>query len=147
MRASRVAPLPDGAATMNESEFKVLQGTLDLMVLKTLDDMVQESSKDAKAGHTPNASLPRFLQKGWIRTEWGSVYWHCIDDGAVTTGSTPAGAMAFIRPPMRNSPGYSTVTPKATDRQTGVAAALQRSMSFLMHFGNIFILWRIPPRV
>ena len=146
MRASRVAPLPEGAATMNESEFKVLQGTLDLMVLKTLDDMVQESSKDAKAGHTPNASLPRFLQKGWIRTEWGSVYWHCIDDGAVKTGSTPLGRWLSSGPNAQLA-GYSTVTPKATDRQTGVAAALQRSISFLMHFGNIFILWRIPPRV
>jgi len=63
---------------------EVLQGTLDLMVLKTLDalgplhgygvarrlEQVSEEALRLNEG-TVYASLLRLMQKGWIRSEWG----------------------------------------------------------------------------
>jgi transcriptional regulator len=67
----------------NKSE--ILQGTLDLMVLKTLDAMgslhgygiaqrieqVSEQVLQVNQG-TVYASLVRLVQKGWIDAEWGT---------------------------------------------------------------------------
>lgn len=63
----------------------VLQGTLDLMVLKTLDALgplhgygiarrIEQISDDLLRLNegTVYASLLRLLQKGWIRSEWGA---------------------------------------------------------------------------
>jgi PadR family transcriptional regulator PadR len=64
---------------------EILQGTLDLMVLKTLDAMgplhgygialrieqVSDEVLQVNQG-TVYASLVRLVQKGWIRAEWGT---------------------------------------------------------------------------
>ncbi|MGB7621011.1 MAG: PadR family transcriptional regulator [Terriglobia bacterium] len=70
---------------MAEGKFEVLQGTLDLMVLKTLQAMgplhgygiarrIEQISEDALRLNqgTIYASLVRLLQRGWIRAEWGA---------------------------------------------------------------------------
>jgi transcriptional regulator len=70
---------------MAEGKFEVLQGTLDLMVLKTLEAMgplhgygiarrIEQISEDALQLNqgTIYASLVRLLQRGWIRAEWGA---------------------------------------------------------------------------
>jgi PadR family transcriptional regulator PadR len=71
------------ATTKDRSE--VLQGTLDLMVLKTLDALgplhgygiarrIEQVSDDRlrlNEGTVYN-SLLRLLQEGWIRSEWGT---------------------------------------------------------------------------
>jgi len=63
----------------------ILQGTLDLMVLKTLDAMgplhgygialrieqVSDEVLQVNQG-TVYASLVRLVQQGWIRAEWGT---------------------------------------------------------------------------
>ena len=62
----------------------ILQGTLDLMVLKTLEAMgpmhgygiarrIEQVSEDALRLNqgTIYAALLRLIQKGWIRSEWG----------------------------------------------------------------------------
>ena len=63
---------------------EILQGTLDLMVLKTLDalgplhgygvarrlEQLSEQLLQLNEG-TVYASLLRLMQKGWIRAEWG----------------------------------------------------------------------------
>jgi PadR family transcriptional regulator PadR len=64
---------------------EVLQGTLDLMVLKTLDGLgplhgygvarrIEQLSEDLLQLNegTVYASLQRLVQKGWIRSEWGA---------------------------------------------------------------------------
>ena len=64
---------------------EILQGTLDLMVLKTLQAMgplhgygiarrIEQISEDALQLNqgTIYASLVRLLQKGWISAEWGA---------------------------------------------------------------------------
>ena len=64
---------------------EILQGTLDLMVLKTLDAMgplhgygialrLEQLSEDILRVNqgTLYASLVRLVQKGWIRAEWGT---------------------------------------------------------------------------
>jgi PadR family transcriptional regulator, regulatory protein PadR len=64
---------------------EILQGTLDLMVLKTLDAMgplhgygialrIEQLSEDVLQVNqgTVYASLVRLGQKGWIRAEWGT---------------------------------------------------------------------------
>src|SRR5881227_3233502 len=64
---------------------EVLQGTLDLMVLKTLDVMgplhgygiarrIEQLSEQLLRLNegTVYASLLRLAQKGWIRSEWGT---------------------------------------------------------------------------
>jgi transcriptional regulator len=70
---------------MPEFKSEVLQGTLDLMVLKTLDvlgplhgygiarriEQLSEQLLRLNEG-TVYASLLRLSQKGWIRSEWGS---------------------------------------------------------------------------
>ena len=70
---------------MSELKSEVLQGTLDLMVLKTLDvlgplhgygiarriEQLSEQLLRLNEG-TVYASLLRLSQKGWIRSEWGS---------------------------------------------------------------------------
>src|SRR5256885_11384856 len=69
---------------MGESRAEVLQGTLDLMVLKTLDAMgplhgygiarrIEQVSEDLLQLNqgTIYASLLRLQQKGWISSDWG----------------------------------------------------------------------------
>lgn len=64
---------------------EILQGTLDLMVLKTLDAMgplhgygiakrleqISEEVLQVNQG-TVYASLVRLMQRGWISSEWGT---------------------------------------------------------------------------
>ncbi|HYT75085.1 MAG TPA: PadR family transcriptional regulator [Vicinamibacterales bacterium] len=70
---------------MGESKPAILQGTLDLMVLKTLHAMgplhgygiarrIEQISGDALLVNqgTIYASLVRLLQKGWIGAKWGT---------------------------------------------------------------------------
>ena len=70
---------------MNESKSEILQGTLDLMVLKTLDAMgamhgygiarrIEQLSEDALQINqgTIYLCLIRLVQKGWIDAEWGT---------------------------------------------------------------------------
>src|SRR5438874_2842208 len=70
---------------MAESRSAILQGTLDLMVLKTLHAMgplhgyglarrIEQISGDAVLLNqgTIYASLVRLLQKGWIASAWGA---------------------------------------------------------------------------
>jgi len=70
---------------MTEPKSEVFQGTLDLMVLKTLDvlgplhgygiarriEQLSEQLLRLNEG-TVYASLLRLAQKGWIRSEWGT---------------------------------------------------------------------------
>jgi len=70
---------------MTESKSEVFQGTLDLMVLKTLDvlgplhgygiarriEQLSDQLLRLNEG-TVYASLLRLAQKGWIRSEWGT---------------------------------------------------------------------------
>jgi len=70
---------------MAQLKSEVLQGTLDLMVLKTLDvlgplhgygiarriEQLSEQLLRLNEG-TVYASLLRLMQKGWIRSEWGT---------------------------------------------------------------------------
>jgi PadR family transcriptional regulator PadR len=64
---------------------EILQGTLDLMVLKTLDAMgpmhgyglarrIEQMSEDALQVNqgTIYLCLIRLVQKGWIKAEWGT---------------------------------------------------------------------------
>lgn len=64
---------------------EILQGTLDLMVLKTLDAMgalhgygiarrIEQLSDEVLQVNqgTVYASLVRLVQKGWIKSEWGT---------------------------------------------------------------------------
>lgn len=70
---------------MGEGRSEILQGTLDLMVLKTLDAMgplhgygiarrIEQISEDALAINqgTIYASLVRLMQRGWISGAWGA---------------------------------------------------------------------------
>src|SRR5262245_11840186 len=70
---------------MAEEKSEILQGTLDLMVLKTLDAMgpmhgygiarrIEQLSEDALQVNqgTIYLCLIRLVQKGWIDAEWGT---------------------------------------------------------------------------
>ena len=70
---------------MPKERSEVLQGTLDLMILKTLDALgpqhgygiarrIEQISDDLLRLNegTVFASLLRLAQKGWIRSEWGA---------------------------------------------------------------------------
>ena len=70
---------------MGESKSDILQGTLDLMVLKTLDAMgplhgfglarrIEQVSEDALQINqgTIYLCLIRLVQQGWIEAEWGT---------------------------------------------------------------------------
>ncbi|HVV43865.1 MAG TPA: PadR family transcriptional regulator [Bryobacteraceae bacterium] len=70
---------------MAETKSDILQGTLDLMVLKTLDAMgplhgygiarrIEQLSEDTFLINqgTIYLCLVRLIQKGWIRSEWGT---------------------------------------------------------------------------
>ena len=70
---------------MTKDRSEVLQGTLDLMVLKTLDAMgplhgygvarrIEQLSEEMLRLNegTVYASLQRLAQKAWIRSEWGA---------------------------------------------------------------------------
>jgi PadR family transcriptional regulator PadR len=70
---------------MAESKSDILQGTLDLMVLKTLDAMgplhgygiarrIEQISEEALLVNqgTIYLCLVRLVQKGWIKAEWGA---------------------------------------------------------------------------
>jgi len=69
---------------MADSKSDILQGTLDLMVLKTLEAMgsmhgygiarrIEQVSDDALQLNqgTIYAALLRLIHKGWIQSEWG----------------------------------------------------------------------------
>jgi transcriptional regulator len=69
---------------MPKDRSEVLQGTLDLMVLKTLDALgplhgygiarrIEQLSEDLLRLNegTVYASLVRLAQRGWIRSDWG----------------------------------------------------------------------------
>jgi transcriptional regulator len=69
---------------MGEGKSDVLQGTLDLMVLKTLESMgplhgygiarrIEQVTEDTLSMNqgTIYPALLRLLQRGWIRAEWG----------------------------------------------------------------------------
>jgi transcriptional regulator len=77
--------LDEHRRAMAEDKSDVLQGTLDLMVLKTLDAMgplhgygiarrIEQISEDMLRLNqgTIYASLVRLLQKGWISAAWGA---------------------------------------------------------------------------
>jgi PadR family transcriptional regulator, regulatory protein PadR len=81
-KGSVISWLPMG---MTKDRSEVLQGTLDLMVLKALDALgplhgygvarrLEQLSDDLLRLNegTVYASLLRLLQKGWIRSEWGA---------------------------------------------------------------------------
>jgi len=70
---------------MPKDHSEVLQGTLDLMVLKTIEALgplhgygiarrIEQVSDDLLKLNegTVYASLLRLMQKGWIRSEWGA---------------------------------------------------------------------------
>lgn len=70
---------------MADGKSEILQGTLDLMVLKTLDAMgsmhgygiarrIEQLSEEALQVNqgTIYLCLVRLLQKGWIEAEWGA---------------------------------------------------------------------------
>ena len=70
---------------MTGSKSEILQGTLDLMVLKTLDAMgpmhgfgiarrIEQLSEEALQVNqgTIYLCLVRLVQKGWINAEWGT---------------------------------------------------------------------------
>jgi len=70
---------------MGQEKSEILQGTLDLMVLKTLEAMgplhgygiarrIEQISKEALQINqgTIYASLVRLMQKGWIAGTWGT---------------------------------------------------------------------------
>jgi len=70
---------------MGETKSDILQGTLDLMVLKTLDAMgplhgygvdrrIEQLSQEALVVNqgTIYLCLGRLVQKGWIKAEWGT---------------------------------------------------------------------------
>jgi PadR family transcriptional regulator, regulatory protein PadR len=70
---------------MAEDKSDILQGTLDLMVLKTLDAMgplhgygiarrIEQLSQEALLVNqgTIYLCLVRLVQKGWIKAEWGT---------------------------------------------------------------------------
>ena len=70
---------------MADSKSEILQGTLDLMVLKTLDAMgplhgygiarrIEQLSEEALRVNqgTIYLCLIRLVQKGWISAEWGA---------------------------------------------------------------------------
>jgi transcriptional regulator len=70
---------------VTESKSDILQGTLDLMVLKTLDAMgplhgygiarrIEQLSGETVLVNqgTIYICLVRLIQKGWIRSEWGT---------------------------------------------------------------------------
>jgi PadR family transcriptional regulator PadR len=70
---------------MPDTKSDILQGTLDLMVLKTLDAMgqmhgygiarrIEQLSEDALRINqgTIYLCLIRLVQKGWIKAEWGT---------------------------------------------------------------------------
>jgi PadR family transcriptional regulator PadR len=69
---------------MGENKSDVLQGTLDLMVLKTLESMgplhgygiarrIEQVSNNGLSMNqgTIYPALLRLLQRGWIKAEWG----------------------------------------------------------------------------
>lgn len=80
----RKGVLLESPLDMPKDRSEVLQGTLDLMVLKTLDAMgplhgygvarrieqLSEKLLQLNEG-TVYAALLRLAQKGWIRSEWG----------------------------------------------------------------------------
>lgn len=70
---------------MDETKSEILQGTLDLMVLKTLDSMgpmhgyglarrIEQLSEEALQVNqgTIYLCLVRLVQKRWIKAEWGT---------------------------------------------------------------------------
>jgi PadR family transcriptional regulator PadR len=70
---------------MAQSKSDILQGTLDLMVLKTLDAMgplhgygiarrIEQIGEEALLVNqgTIYLCLVRLVQKGWLKTEWGT---------------------------------------------------------------------------
>jgi PadR family transcriptional regulator, regulatory protein PadR len=73
------------AGTMAENKSDVLQGTLDLMILKTLESMgplhgygiarrIEQVSSDTLSLNqgTIYPALLRLEQRGWVKSEWGT---------------------------------------------------------------------------
>ena len=84
MKLLRSSKQPTGAAD-GPGKSDILQGTLDLMVLKTLDAMgpmhgygiarrIEQMSEDALQVNqgTIYLCLIRLVQKRWIKAEWGT---------------------------------------------------------------------------
>jgi len=82
---SRDLPVRKGEKTMAAERSEILQGTLDLMVLKTLEAMgpmhgygiarrIEQMSEDALHVNqgTIYLCLIRLVQKGWITAAWGT---------------------------------------------------------------------------
>src|SRR6266704_377724 len=81
---ARFSPVDSLKEYMRSSKSEVLQGTLDLLVLKTLDSMgpmhgfgiavrIQQVSKDLLQLNqgTLYPALLRLEQRGWITSKWG----------------------------------------------------------------------------
>jgi len=75
---------PQEACTLSDTRSEILQGTLDLMVLKTLEAMgplhgygiavrLEQISADVIRFNqgTVYASLMRLVQKQWVSAQWG----------------------------------------------------------------------------
>src|SRR5258707_3869045 len=84
MRCSSFFAMSKGGS-MGDKKSEVLQGTLDLMVLKTLHSMgplhgfgiarrIEQLSEDVLQLNegTVYTSLLRLQQQGWIKSEWGT---------------------------------------------------------------------------
>ena len=106
---------------MAPSKSDILQGTLDLMVLKTLDAMgpmhgygiarrIEQMSEDALQVNqgTIYLCLIRLVQKRWIRAEWG------------TSGKQPQGEVLFDH---QNRPE----TARCRDRELGAHLGRHRA--------------------
>src|SRR5262249_2207887 len=85
MRSPRLLYPTHRSIFMPEKNSEILQGTLDLMVLKTLDAMgsmhgygiarrIEQISEEALKVNqgTIYLCLVRLVQKGWIKEEWGT---------------------------------------------------------------------------
>src|SRR5215813_5441168 len=77
--------IPQGAHVMTDDRSSILQGTLDLMVLKTLEQMgplhgygialrIEQIGQDALIVNqgTVYLCLVRLVQKKWVKAEWGA---------------------------------------------------------------------------
>jgi PadR family transcriptional regulator len=80
-----ILPIKDEHEAMGEQKSDVLQGTLDLMVLKTLESMgplhgygiarrIEQVSGNCLSLNqgTIYPALLRLEQRGWIKSEWGT---------------------------------------------------------------------------
>ncbi len=86
----------------NAKKSEVLQGTLDLMILKTLHALgvqhgfgiarrIEQVSRDVLQLNEGKVytSLLRLLQQGWIAAEWGTSDGCCSRGGSLRSGGRP----------------------------------------------------------